>query len=557
MTVFNGSLGLSNLYTAFSGRPSWLSTIGTWTPTGEAHLVGINAARGTFTNTQPIALREFNFSGVVAPSINTVFYNRILVEPVRIDLGSIVSEQSRNILVFNGYLSSVTLSSIDQNSFDSGMSFAADSPPYVYLPLLERTYTLTVTVAGQPQIDASIDFNWLGGINSISVVILGSRIVLLPVVFRSQVVETLVWKTDIILAYEGVEQRIRLRRSPRQQLRVYAWLDRVERNRIENLLVGWRKRTWAIPMWIESRYASSPIIEGDTVVNVDTHYADFRIDSLAVIWESLTKFDVFQIGGLTDSTITLLRGVNDDYSNPIIMPVRSARMMGNPVRAASGYDGVLKANLEVVDNIAFDPSASATQFLGEDFYDVVPLYGEGTDGVEDEYDHRIDVLDFESGIVQQYAPWSQIQIGRSFELVLDGLEEIWNHRMWLHRRAGRLRPFYMATYENNFFLLSEGNLGDTIEISQNNYAAQGTERNHIAFRLKSTGAYVFRTVLDAEDLPNGNINITLDSALNVDSGDVEEISFIGLKRLGSDRQSLTWLPNNVALTKIDIKEIEH
>jgi hypothetical protein len=558
VTTFNGYLGPAALYGAYSGRPAWLSTVGTWTPTGEAHLVGANAAHGAFTNTQPIALRGAVFSGTVAPGVNTVFYNRILVEPVYIDLGSIVNEQQRDILVFNGYLTGQTLSSVDENSFDSGMSLAGGSaPPMYYFPLQETTYTLTANLSGPPQIAASIDFNWAALGLEITVGIVGSRIVLLPVTFRSRVVETLVWKTDIMVAYAGDEQRVRLRRSPRQQLKVRAYLDRADRNNVENLLIGWRKRIWAVPMWIEARPADSPVTQGDLTIDVDTRWGDFRVDGLAVIWESPTKFDVFQIAGLTDDEITLYRGAGDDYASPVIMPVRSARMTRDPVRTTSGYDGVLSADLEVTDNTYFDPDPSDIQFLGEDFYDMTPLYEEGGDGLDDEYEHRIETLDYGVGVVQQYAPWDHIKIIRSFELVLEGLEQVWEHRMWLHRRAGRLRPFYMTTYENNFTILSEGNIDDSFEAAQNNYVNQGSERNHLAFRLKADGSYVFRTVTGVENLPGGSMSITMDSALNVDAADIDEVSFVGLKRLDSDRLSFTWMANNVALTKVPIKEIEH
>jgi hypothetical protein len=557
LTAFTGYLGPDTLYGANSGRPAWLSSVGTWTKGHVAHNPGTGGIDGTFTNNQPMALRGATFSGYVAPGINAVFYNRILVEPVYLDLGSIVSEQQRTILVFNGYLTSQVLSAIDENDFDSGMTLNGASAPTVFAPLQEEEYTLVVTVAGAPQIDASVVYNFSVLGVAISVTIIGSRIVLLPVTFRSRVVETLVWKTDVIEAYDGGEQRIRLRRSPRQQLKVKAYLDRIERNHVENLLVGWRKRIWAVPMWIEARSADSPITSGDLTIDVDTRWGDFRTDGLAVVWESPDKFDVFQIAGLTDSEITLYRGVNDDYPAPVIMPVRSARMMKNPTRTASGHDGILSADLEVTDNTYFDTDPSDIQFLGEDFYDVTPLYDEGGDGLDDEYEHRIVLLDYGVGEARQYAPWDHIKIARSFELVLEGLEQIWEHRMWLHRRAGKLRPFYMTTYENNIWILTEGNIGDSFEAYQNSYVTHGSERNHLAFRLKADGSYIFKTVTGVENLPSGNMSITIDSALNVDAADVDEVSFVGLKRLDSDRLSFTWMANNVAITKVPMKEIEH
>jgi hypothetical protein len=556
MTIFDGYLGPAMIYCAHSGSPIWLSTVGPWTPTGEAHVVSMGAGCGPLTGNQPISFRGLSFSGAVAPGVNSVFYNRILIEPVYLNLGSIINTQEVSILVFNGYLSGQTLSSIDENDFDSGMTLIGDTPPVPFYPLEEKTYILEVTVAGLPRIDASIDFNWTALGIEITVLIVGSRIVLLPVTFRSHVVETLVWSTNLIVSYDGDEQRVRLRRCPRQQLRVAAYLGRAELNRVENLLVGWRQRIWAVPMWIEARRATSSVTQGDMTISVDTRWGDFRVGLLAVIWESPTKFDTFQIAGLTDTEISLYRGVNDDYASPVVMPVRSARMTRNPVRTSSGYNGVLSTDLEVTDNTYFDPDPSAIQFLGEDFYDSTPLYEEGGDGVDDTYDQRIELLDF-GGIVQQYAPWDHVKIDRTFELVLEGLEEVWRHRMWLHRRAGRVRPFYMTTYENNFFVLTEGNIGDSFEAVQNDYVNQGSGRNHIVFKLKSDGSYIFRTVIGVENLPGGSMGVTLDTALNVDAADIDEVSFVGLKRLDSDRQSFTWLPNNVALTEVRVKEIEH
>lgn len=555
MTAYTGYLPPSNLFGASPTRPSFYSSIGTWTPFNVAHLPALNAASGTWTNNQPITLRGANFTGYVAPGVNDVFYNRILIEPASLDFGSIVSAQSRNLTVFNGFLSSKTLASIDENGFDAGMSLIGDTPPVAFGPLVEKTYTVSVELDGAPQIDANATFNFTG-LSSITVPITGSRIVLLPVGYRTRAVETLIWQTDILTAYTGGEQRLRLRIAPRQQLKIEAYLDGYNRTRVENLLIGWRKRIWAVPMWMESRQVTSAVAQDDSTINVDTRWGDFRIDGLAVLWENHQKYDVFSVSGVTDTTLTLTRGVNDDYSaSAIVMPVRSAYMLSDPTRTTSGYDAILKADLEVTDNIRFDPDPAAIQYNGEDFYDIQPLYD--GDGADDSYEHRIEKLDYSTGPVSLYAPWDQIKINRTYDLVLEGLEDIWNHRLWLHRRAGRLRPFYTPTYENNFRLLSSGTLGDSIEVESNAYTTQGYPRNHIGVKLRSDGSYIFREVTAVEDTPGGTTNLTLDTALNIQASDVDEISFVGLKRLDSDRQTLTWEGNNVAITQITTKEIEH
>jgi hypothetical protein len=557
LTTFNGDLTPdTGEGVVAAARPGWLLTIGPWPTNKDGYLTTL-ALTGAHVNTQPMSARELTFAGVVAPSVNDQWYGRITVEPVRIDLGSLVSEQSNNVLVFNGFFTTQVLLTIDRNDFDSGMSFVGDATPTTYLPLIEKNYTLTVRTSGESVIDASIDFNWAGALPVNTVYITGSRITLLPVTFREGLVETLVWKTDIIESYDGSEQRVRARRAPRQQLRVTAHLDRTCRNSLENLLVGWRRYVWAVPMWIEGRTATASVTAGDTVVNVNTDYGDFRIGSLAVIWHTPTDYDVFQIEDMTGASLTMSHAANNDYAYPTIIPVRMARMTRDPVRVASGYDGALQADFEVTDNIAFDPAASPIQLFGEDFFDSTPLYDEGGEGVDDEYEHRIDLIDYATGATEHVSPWTHGKINRSFELVLEGLEDIWAHRQWLHRRAGALRPFYMTTYENNFQIVTTGTLLTAFEVVQNNYASQGTARNHIAFRIKATGLYIFRTVVGAVNQVGNTILITVDSAVGYTKEEIEEMSFVGLKRLASDRLSITWLPNNVALTQVPIKEIEH
>jgi hypothetical protein len=494
-----------------------------------------------------------NFSGVLCPSYSDIFYNRILIEPTRVNFGSIVSDQSIDIDIFNAYFVNSTLSDLVETNFDAGISLVAESTPATYFPLEEKTYTITAILDGPAQTDATLTFDWLAPIPDISIPITGSRIVLLPVTYRDKVKETLLFKTDILNSYNGTEQRVMVRQNPRHQFAIKAYLNKSDRFRVENLIYGWRSKIWAIPMWPEARMGD-PITNGDLTIYVDTTYADFRINQLAVIYEHSRKFDVFQIASKTDTSIVLNRGVNDDYDNPIIMPVRSARMVKDPIRKTTGHDAILEAILEVTDNLAYPASASAIQFNGEDTFFMDPLQTT-TDGAPDKYEHRVDLMDNTTGVITQFAPWDHIRINREFELILEGTQEIWEIREWLYRRAGKLRPFYMPTYENNMRLLSQGTITDSFVVEEDAFSLQATARNHIAIK-QTDGSYLFRTVVDSEINVDGNTDITIDSALNIQADEIEEINFFGLKRLSSDEIDLIWLPNNVVSITIPITEVE-
>lgn len=530
------------------------SSIGSGTREAAGYLQESLAQQSTSRTVHgPISFPQNNFTGVYGTGFGDIFYNRILIEPIAIDFGSIVSDQSVDINIFNGYLDNSTLSDLIQTNFDAGLNLVADTPPTVYFPLEERTYTVEATLNGPPQTDAVLTFDWLTPIPDISIPITGTRIVLLPVTYRAKVKETLLFKTDVLNSYNGTEQRIKIRQNPRQRLAIKAYLDYNERFRVENLIWGWRNRVWAIPMWIEARYATASITEGDTIIYVDTQYGDFREGYLAVVWGGPRNFDVFQIASMTTSSISLDRGVNADYDNPIIMPVRSARMIKDPTRYTTGYDALLDTIVEVTDNLATPAAASAIQYNGEDTFFMEPLQTTNN-GSPDRYQHRIDLMDNISGVVEQFSPWNYIRVNREFELIMEGAQEIWEMRQWLYRRAGKLVPFYMPTYENNLRLISVGFITDSFVVKDDDFSTQSSARKTIAVK-KTDGTYLFRTIIASEINLDGNTDITVDTPLSIDASEIDEINYFGLKRLSSDDIEIDWLPNNVASVTLPITEL--
>jgi len=345
-----------------------------------------------------------------------------------------------------------------------------------------------------------------------------------------------------------------MRKLPRQSFSIRGYLPNDEFRRIENLIYGWRKRIWAIPIWTDARPATQSVLGGDTIVYVDTRFADFRVNSLGLVWKNAREFAMFQITEITDTTLTANRPISGDYSNPMIMPIRSALMTRDPIRDTSGYDGYIDADFEVTDNGDIPSSPSDLQFLGEDVFIVEHLSPDGGFSVKDKYTHRIDKIDFQTGPVQYAAPWDDTRISREIELKFEGAEELWNFKKWLYRRAGQLRPFYMTTSENNFVIISTGTIGDSFVAKPNDYQRQSLPRNHIAFLLKS-GAVELRTVIASDTDLDGNTTVTFTPELGLAPELIDEVSFIGLKRLASDKISIKHLQNEVALIKLPIMEI--
>lgn len=509
------------------------------------------AMAGAYTDNRPIPLREYALSGSSGGSFSADFYNRIYQAPGLLDFGSVVSEQVLDFTVWNAYFTPKNLLNVIETDFDSGTQFSGQTTPSIFSALEQRTYQITVGIGGPPTIDAAITFDWEVGIDSTSTDIVGTRVLLLPIVFSANTQEALEFKTNVLNSWNGTEQRIRQRSAPRQQFAIRAFSPRSEMHKIDNLLYQFRQQLWVLGLWTEAR-TGDPITSGDTVVDVDTQYGDFRVNSLAIAWESPSKYDVFQITAKTDSTLTAASPIANDYSAPAIMPVRSVRILGDPTRTTSGYDSVLNITVEVIDNIVLPTSPSTQQFLGEDTYFEEP-WASTSDGVPDSYQHKISAVDFQTGAVEIFAPWDNIRVGRTVEFLFEGKQAIWEFREWLHRRAGKLVPFYYPTFENNFKLVTTGTIGNAFEAVDYGYDFGISGRDHIVFRL-ADGTWEPRTIINAV-VVGDNVQITLDTALNEPVANIIDVGFFGLKRLGTDKITMTWLPNNVLSVTLTILEI--
>lgn len=510
---------------------------------------------GTHTDNLPIDLYQDNKTGYKGPTLTSVFYNRLLVEPLSIDFGVLVSTQIKEVLVWNGYLEqSIDLDDILLSGFD-GISLIGDATPVTFLSLQERTYEVKAIVDGPPNIEASLTFDWETGYVDNIVSLSGIRIVLYPYLYRPNMIENLEWLTKILTNDDGSETRQGFRESPRQVFSVNSFITPNEHARADNIVYGWRHQSWAIPIWSEGRHPTNAVTALDETIDVDTRFGDFRAGALAIIWENERKYDLFTILSLTDSEITLDHGVVESYGvGVVVCPVRIGRMTRSPQRKSKGHNAILKVSFAVDDNVYFEVGASSVVYLSEDTYLDIPDLPGGK-SFTDNYIRDIRVVDYKTGIVNQYSTWDNTKVSRNFLVVLEGLEDIWNFRLWLHRRAGKQRPFWMPTFENNMRVSGIGNMGATFTVWEDANRVYASDRDHIYVRMKD-GAEYLRTVTDISDVGGGENNVAIDSPITEDKINVDFISYMSLKRLNSDRIQLKWKGNDVVECRVPIKEIE-
>lgn len=505
----------------------------------------------TITDNLPISLEpSSSITGYRQRSFLDDYYYRIHLIPGKIDVGNLVSDQFVDVYVWNAYFISRTLESINQTG-TSGISFVGPTPPSVWGSLQSKLYQLTVTTDGSPDINASYLFNWDGTTDDNSLSIVGSRIVSLVFPFEAPATEYLEWKTNIITSNNGTEQRIRIRKAPRQSYSVKYPLQNSDLRSAENRAYGWLTRRWAVPLWSEAQQITT-VNSGATSVSLDTTTTDYRVNSLVYIYESNSVNTTMDINSVISNRLDLKKPLQQGYSNPWVMPVRIGTVKGGIKRNYKGYQGNLEVNFEFSDNIDLGQGTAPTQFLGEDIYFDEILMGEE---LTDEFIARVDELDFETGQFITYAPWTVNRIRRPFSYILQGLNEIWTFRKWLHRRNGRWKPFWIPTFENNLNIVQTGNLTTSVTVTADDYKLFGKNRSHLAIQLFN-GTWLTKTVTGITDLGNNQIALAVDVAFSsITSSDVKRICFLGLKRLDTDRVEIKWDTNRTVYCTIPMIEI--
>lgn len=545
MTIHNGSLLSGVVHSKGAIAPDWTDSF-VYNNSSDGWRGSLNQS-GTLSDTQPINEPIRAKSGAELPGFVDDFYNRILIEPGVFNLGSLVSDQFRVVSVFNGYFATKTLEALSISNGD-GLSLVGPTPPSDWLPLETKTYQLSILQEGPPSIDADIFFDWAGTVDDRIIPVTGVRVVMLPIQAAAPFNEILEWKTNVITSNDGSEQRIRLRKAPRQSFQAKYPVSQQNMALVVNTVYGWLQRTWAVAVWSQAQLGGQ-VVSGDTTIYCDTTKYEFRAGGLAGLWESSSHHEVVEVADIFPDRVTLKRGTTNSYSAPQIFPVRMARVVGNVSRSTNGHTAEIGLRYEVLDNQDLGPSAP-DQFLGEDIY-----FDEALLEITDQFSTRVDVVDYETGKLDFYAPWRYNRITRPYRSVQTTPEEAWAFKQWLHRRAGRQRPFWQPTFEQDLRLNMTGLVTANLLIYSDGYLSLGSDHNHVAIQL-TNGNWAPRTITGISVVDANTLSVALDSPLNVDASEILRVSFLALKRLEADRVELSWVGNGVCTSTIRVTEIK-
>lgn len=507
---------------------------------------------GDFTDEAPISLVSEALDGNLARTVKDLYYYRIWIVPAIVNLGRIVSEAHHQVEVWNSFFEPRDFGPIVITGDDSGLSLDGDaSGTFNYLESQLRT--LTSDPEGAQRVDVEYDFVFQGTGDVGSVLqVLGIRIVvfLLRHNWLSTVLEQIAFKTDVLTGLSGVEQRRKLRQSPRRRLEMsYLTLTKQERMYLENATYN-QNTVFAVPLWSDVGTLRTNAIAGTQTFDVDTRGRDYEVGGMVFIQKDTDVCESMAIESFTDDSITTVEPCINSYTaGARVCPARFGLLEGKQSikRHTNEIDDTRLAWLIDSDSDALNRLETYTP----DTYLDLEVYDEQNDysselGIEQEA--RREMMDNDIGLIETLTvePFPRRTYPFTKLMLRDELPA---YLQWFYNRSGKWVPFWWVDRVQHFQLTDEVSFDSiTMTVKTFGYAEfmfANPSRRYIA--IANGTDWIYRTIVDAEIQEDGNTLLTLDTApgIDLDPDDDPMICLLRKVRLDSDMLELTYETSTV------------
>lgn len=517
-----------------------------------------------------VPLPNRDHAGYVFPEWSSNLFGHILVVPSRLALGNVLTNQTRTIEIANLFLT--TQQWLDMISGVEGLSFP-NLPPELLSSATGSfgdsygdsygipsfgSFMLEVGISAEGPSTIIGDITLVFNAETVVVPVTGRRVIAFQFQPLSPVKEELEWKTDVLTAEDGTEQRLALRYGARQIIRYDVMpTDKRSQRRIDALLFDWLDKVFAVPLWFEARLLNAPVNAGALTLPVQTDSADFRVGELCLVYASAEVFDIVQIATLSASQITLDSEVLNSYgTDATVMPIRTAYAKTVP-RAARLNHKHTRYSIEFVtlNNIELPSTAGASTYDSRVLLDDCNHIDSAT---ENSWARDVIVLDAETGRVFQSSHWDRSKLYTSKIWELTTRADVWRVRRLLHHFRGNQRSFWLPTFDNDMQLTQQiGASALTFRVEATGMTAHVAGRRpfgDVRLVLKNGTAIVRRVTGVETDGDEEVVSIASTfSTSAIPVANVERIEWCRLVRISDDRA--TFLHRYLGNARVEIKLI--
>ena len=500
------------------------------------------------------------------------------LQDFKILFGDILAQLDRPFEVFNAYrkltatLDTITLTGLTPG-FETPDTIVTDTiGPLTSMLDSTSTYNVDLTTGlgtpvlrdvralrdGLSKFDGPMTLGF--DLQNVTMNVSGSRVAMVLPTYSMPYVEELGFLTDIIPSSGGKEQRIALRKQPRETFRCKYELDGLERQQFQAIMFEWQHKNFGVPMHhltVRSTAASVPNATQFQISGADD--SDFRVGGLAIVYTDYFTYDIVEISAITDTLLTITGQAVYAYpANTKIIPVRVCRVKGSIKTSVTKFNAMetFSVTYESLDNDTGTQAANTAAWNANTYNSKVLLDDcnimSGV-SIRTELEHNVTILDNQTGIVTTNSAWDTNKRRSVKGFFCQSRAAVNDLKAFLRGVRGRQVSFYLPTF------LPDLTVGDDLAIGSTNFDIEHIDytrfiqsrESKVTFKITFTdGTSLVRVVQSSVDHPTDATleRLTLDTTwpANRTVAEVSRVEFYELVRFNTDDFSIRYSRDGLA-----------
>lgn len=529
------------------GKGSWVQNLPS--PVAPAPMAGFLGSSPVETNEveehagrqEPVPCQdEANVAIDFSWSVSETVYDLVHCTPLILDYGNLTALTDKDVLVWAAFrYDTVDFQTVVDNS-SVGTTIILPEPLIITIqPMGSVTVIIREEVFGAPTISGTIDFTFSVGPDC-TLILRGSRIGVLLVPPEVPVLEELRFSTDIIEKVNGTEQRIAIRKNPRQVVTYRFNVSGRERRQLQSLFFGKQGIVIVVPIWFESAYLTTDVPSGSSALPVTTVTGiDFREQDFVCVYRPDGRAEIFQTDTIVGTTINTQDQTGIFYpAGTSVMPARRANVRPRLTGRRNVVNFIdFQAEFHVLDNdISIADASAFNTFNGKVFLDGPNAVSRQ---VQENYRQNVQILDNESGIFEQRSNWQRSKKTSIKGFKTGSCQNLYDVRQLIHFLNGQQTSFYLPTFFDDIIIVQDPQATEATIVIQNigfsNDVFTGGLHNRIRIHKKD-GTIFDRIVVGAVEDNDLEETLTLDTVwlANQSVDDIELVEYLELVRFASD-----------------------
>lgn len=515
---------------------------------------------------QPINQIDRTTTGWINYSFFDDYYNRVWFLPSVVDFGPLTSETTFPVYMWNAHLIDKTLEGINVGTDDSVRPGGINLP--LHLNALAGTYfNVIASINGDPTIDTEFGFTF-DPLEFVSLPILGIRARLWPfrVNWKDGFETTLDYKTDIIQAGDGTEQRIATRQTPRKAFRFTSLVNEGDWRTFVRQMNVWQGRATIVAEYPKFARLSATAIDGQGFLTVE-EVPDWLVPgTLLVLMEKGREPLLRTVDDISGNLVALTGIVSGEWRAGLKVFKGLSGRLNNSISASQyrNNTAVVTLNFDADPGREIYPDAGVPDVVhrGREVLLKRPNWREQ---LQPSFEVAREIVDYGTGRIDQYLPFEfsdryhkATYLGRN-SVEVDEIER------FFRRQMGQQGEFFMPTWTEDIQIMSPveattSNLRVAGPMFGRDYADDPVYRDLIIWF--HDGTYLLRTVQSIYEVTDiigndSNIQVTEPFPFAFTPESISQICWMPLWRLASDGITLAHVTNTVAEFALTMKTLPY